>query len=104
MRYLDPKNDLTFKKVFGQQVLWLRYLTEIEDGTEHFSSDLLEIPEVREAIEQMLARKCVYQRRISSPMNTKDWFTHLASDNSQNPLLIMLLYTHNFQLDGSLFS
>ena len=42
--------NLTEKKL---QVLWLRYLTEIEDGTEHFSSDLLEIPEVREAIEHL---------------------------------------------------
>lgn len=33
------------------QVLWLRYLTEIEDKTESPPADLLENPEVREAIE-----------------------------------------------------
>ncbi len=42
--------NLTEKKL---QVLWLRYLTEIEDGTEHLPADLLEIPEVREAIEYL---------------------------------------------------
>lgn len=35
------------------QVLWLRFLTEIEDGTEQLPDDLLEIPEVREAIEYL---------------------------------------------------
>ncbi len=33
------------------QVLWLRYLTEIEDKTESPPADLMENPEVREAIE-----------------------------------------------------
>ncbi len=133
MRYLDPKNDLTFKKVFGEhphllrsflnallslapgreykgiqpvyalslvnamfepntdlyyhhyamihheltgkhieglelifvelpkfkaqkwsdkklQVLWLRYLTEIEEKTEHAPEDLLAVPEIAEAL------------------------------------------------------
>ena len=40
--------SLTERKL---QVLWLRYLTEIEDQTEHLPADLLEIPEIREAIE-----------------------------------------------------
>lgn len=42
--------NLTEKKL---QVLWLRYLTEIEDGTENLPADLLEIPEVREAMEYL---------------------------------------------------
>jgi predicted transposase/invertase (TIGR01784 family) len=42
--------NLTEKKL---QILWLRYLTEIEDGTERLPADLLEIPEVREAIEHL---------------------------------------------------
>jgi len=40
--------NLTEKKL---QVLWLRYLTEIEDKTEAPPADLLELPEFREAIE-----------------------------------------------------
>ncbi|MEM7657452.1 MAG: Rpn family recombination-promoting nuclease/putative transposase, partial [Bacteroidota bacterium] len=40
--------SLTEKKL---QVLWLRYLTEIEDQTEDLPADLLEVPEIREAIE-----------------------------------------------------
>ncbi|WP_350180926.1 Rpn family recombination-promoting nuclease/putative transposase [Phaeodactylibacter sp.] len=35
------------------QVLWLRFLTEIEDGTEQLPGDLLDVPEVREAIEYL---------------------------------------------------
>ena len=35
------------------QVLWLRYLTEIEDETESLPADLLENPEVKEAIEYL---------------------------------------------------
>jgi predicted transposase/invertase (TIGR01784 family) len=33
------------------QVLWLRYLTEIKDQTENISPDLMQVPEIREAIE-----------------------------------------------------
>ncbi|RMG67138.1 MAG: Rpn family recombination-promoting nuclease/putative transposase [Bacteroidetes bacterium] len=40
--------SLTEKKL---QVLWLRFLTEIEDQTEQLPADLLEVPEIREAIE-----------------------------------------------------
>lgn len=40
--------SLTEKKL---EVLWLRYLTEIEDQTENLPDDLLSIPEIREAIE-----------------------------------------------------
>jgi predicted transposase/invertase (TIGR01784 family) len=32
------------------QVLWLRYLTEIKDGTEKISEDLLSDPEIRKAV------------------------------------------------------
>lgn len=113
MRYLDPKNDLTFKKVFGEhpdlvvsflnamlpfeneeeeiqtveyltpelvpenplgknsivdvrcqdgrgrqfivemQVLWLRYLTEIDENTKEVSSDLLSEQAIRKAVEQL---------------------------------------------------
>ncbi|MEO1416148.1 MAG: Rpn family recombination-promoting nuclease/putative transposase [Bacteroidota bacterium] len=42
--------NLTEKKL---QVLWLRYLTEIEEKTEQPPHDLLEVPEIREAIEQL---------------------------------------------------
>lgn len=42
-----PK-DLEQKKL---QVLWLRYLTEIKDGTTDISDDLLTNPDVKEAIE-----------------------------------------------------
>ncbi|MEO0585988.1 MAG: hypothetical protein AAF135_27505, partial [Bacteroidota bacterium] len=42
--------NLTEQKL---QVLWLRYLTEIEEKTEQPPHDLLEVPEIREAIEQL---------------------------------------------------
>lgn len=42
--------SLTDKKL---QVLWLRYLTEMEEKTAQPPSDLLEVPEIREAIEQL---------------------------------------------------
>ena len=35
------------------QVLWLRYLTEIDDLTENVSPDLLENPDIREALTQI---------------------------------------------------
>lgn len=35
------------------QVLWLRYLTEITDGTSEVSPDLLENPEIRKAVFQL---------------------------------------------------
>lgn len=42
--------NITEKKL---QVLWLRYLTEIDDKTEELPAELLENPEVREAIEYL---------------------------------------------------
>ena len=42
--------NLTEKKL---QILWLRYLTEIEEHTEHPPEDLQVIPEIKEAIEQL---------------------------------------------------
>jgi len=36
------------------QVLWLRYLTEIEEQTEIPPEDLMEVPEIKEAIEHMM--------------------------------------------------
>lgn len=35
------------------QVLWLRYLTEIQHDTEELSQDLLEVPEIKEATEYL---------------------------------------------------
>ncbi|MDR2680550.1 MAG: hypothetical protein LBC47_07050 [Tannerella sp.] len=70
-RYLDPKNDLIFKRIFGEHprllvsflnalmplapdrrmaVLWLRFLSEVEDRTENISPDLLENEEIKEAL------------------------------------------------------
>ncbi len=40
--------NLTEKRL---QVLWLRYLTEINDATENLPADLLDSPELKEAIE-----------------------------------------------------
>ncbi len=43
-------------KTFGQkrmQVLWLRYLTEIDENTEEVSSDLLSEQAIRKAVEQL---------------------------------------------------
>ncbi len=42
--------NLTEKRL---QVLWLRYLTEIEEEVEHPPADLLEVPEIREALEHI---------------------------------------------------
>lgn len=58
MKYLDPKADLTFKKVFGQHpdsdkrmmVLWLRYLTEIDAKTTEVPSELLNDPQIGKAL------------------------------------------------------
>ena len=51
--YLDPKNDLTFKRVFGQHNLWLRFLTDINEETKEVPKDLLENEFTREAVEYM---------------------------------------------------
>ncbi len=42
--------SLTEKKL---HILWLRYLTEIEEKTEALPADLLAVPEIKEAIEQL---------------------------------------------------
>ena len=42
--------NLTEKKL---QVLWLRFLTEIEEEVDQASADLLEVPEIREALEHI---------------------------------------------------
>ena len=49
--YLDPKNDLTFKRVFGE--LWLRFLTEIDEQTKEIPSELLTNEHLSEAIGYM---------------------------------------------------
>jgi hypothetical protein len=67
MRYLDPKNDLTFKKVFGQHphllksflnaLLPLEPDAQIEE-LEYLPSELVpEIPEVRNSIVDV---RCVH--------------------------------------------
>ena len=58
VRYLDPKNDLTFKRVFGEHKhlcisLWLRFLTEVNENTEEIPQELLENEELREAVGYM---------------------------------------------------
>lgn len=61
MKYLDPKADLTFKRVFGQHpdsdkrmmVLWLRYLTEIDAKTTEVPSELLNDPQIGKALEEV---------------------------------------------------
>ena len=45
--YLDPKNDLTFKKLHE---LWLRFLTEINESTLEVPTELLKDDHIREAI------------------------------------------------------
>jgi len=70
MRYLDPKNDLTFKKVFGQHphllksflnaLLPLEPDAQIEE-LEYLPSELVpEIPEVRNSIVDV---RCVDQKK-----------------------------------------
>lgn len=54
--------NITEKKL---QVLWLRYLTEIEDKTENPPADLLEDPEVREAVE-ILKESAFTKRELES--------------------------------------
>ncbi len=59
-RYLDPKVDLTFKKVFDKpsdkakkamQELWMKFLTEVKDGTTDVCEDILNNPETAEALD-----------------------------------------------------
>jgi len=65
MRYLEPKTDLIFKKLFVElakfkaknyrdkklSVLWLRFFSEIENQTEMISENLMEVPEIAKAVE-----------------------------------------------------
>ena len=68
MKYLDPKADLTFKKIFGKHpdllmsllklkkrmaVLWLRFLTEINSNTDQVPEELTENPEINKALEEL---------------------------------------------------
>ena len=70
MKYLDPKADLTFKKIFGtfielpkftpqsmaekrMAILWLRFLTEINSSTREAPSELLDNPEINKALEEV---------------------------------------------------
>ena len=66
MRYLDPKNDLTFKKVFGGHpnllISFLNALLPLEPGREVLEIEYLptelvpEIPEVRNSIVDVRCR------------------------------------------------
>lgn len=67
-RYLDPKADVVFKKIFGQhphllksfkvtsrvdkklKLLWLRFMREITGDTQEVDPALLAVPEIKEAI------------------------------------------------------
>ena len=94
-RYLDPKADIVFKKIFGDhphllisflnavlplepdqlivelpkfpvqssdekqlRLLWLRFLREIDEKTTTVSKELLDVPEIAEAI--TLAKESAY--------------------------------------------
>ena len=47
MRYLDPKADLTFKKIFGE---YKDFLTEIDEHTKEVPQELLDNPETLKAL------------------------------------------------------
>lgn len=49
MRYLDPKNDLTFKKVFGEHPHLLK--TELDENSTEIHALPMNQREIRDAIE-----------------------------------------------------
>lgn len=54
MKYLDPKTDLTFKKIFYKHPdLLISLLTEIDTNTEQVPTELKENPEIQKALEEL---------------------------------------------------
>ena len=54
MKYLDPKTDLTFKKIFYKHTdLLISLLNEIDTNTEQVPTELKENPEIQKALEEL---------------------------------------------------
>lgn len=54
MKYLDPKTDLTFKKIFYKRPdLLISLLNEIDTNTEQVPTELKENPEIPKALEEL---------------------------------------------------
>ena len=54
MKYLDPKTDLTFKKIFYKHPdLLISLLNEIDTNTEQMPTELKENPEIQKALEEL---------------------------------------------------
>lgn len=54
MKYLDPKTDLTFKKIFYKHPdLLISLLNEIDTNTEQLPTELKENPEIQKALEEL---------------------------------------------------
>lgn len=54
MKYLDPKTDLTFKKIFYKHPdLLISLLNEIDTNTEQVPTELKENPEIQKALEEL---------------------------------------------------
>lgn len=54
MKYLDPKTDLTFKKIFYKHLdLLISLLNEIDTNTEQVPTELKENPEIQKALEEL---------------------------------------------------
>ena len=54
MKYLDPKTDLTFKKIlYKHPDLLISLLNEIDTNTEQVPTELKENPEIQKALEEL---------------------------------------------------
>lgn len=54
IKYLDPKTDLTFKKIFYMHPdLLISLLNEIDTNTEQVPTELKENPEIQKALEEL---------------------------------------------------
>lgn len=54
MKYLDPKTDMTFKKIFYMHPdLLISLLNEIDTNTEQVPTELKENPEIQKALEEL---------------------------------------------------
>ena len=54
MKYLDPKTDLTFKKIFYMHPdLLISLLNEIDTNTEQVPTELKENPKIQKALEEL---------------------------------------------------
>lgn len=70
MRYLDPKNDLTFKKIFGQHpdllLSLLNALMPLDEGQEIISLEYLtgeQVPEIPELKNSIVDVRCLDNRK-----------------------------------------